>query len=186
MATNPVFNVDLAAVQAQLRLSGVSEGTDAFFMLEAAVLQVRAGFYARLGTSRMAFLIALPVVQAPTTNDQILRRIGDLCEVLWVRRVLLDKLPVVFMDNAGGDLEFINQEGTFRSITPERLNQERQSVDLQIEEWLALLAGDVTIGDAPDVQIHTQADQEPRMFPLGSLIGANQRLWGDPTREVQK
>ncbi len=184
MATNPVFNADMAAVKAQLRLSGVAEGSDASIMLEAALLQVRAGFYSRLGVDRMAVLTAIAPVQSPTTSDQILRRIGDLCEVLWVRMILLDKLPVVFMDNAGGDLEFINQEGTFRSITPERLEREHDRMQLQIEEWLALLAGDTAIGDAPDVQVHTQADQDPRMYPFGSLLGDNPRLWGDPTREI--
>jgi hypothetical protein len=184
MATNPVFNVDLAAVKGQLRLSGVVEGSDAHAMLEAAVLQVRTGFYSRLGNSRMTFLIGLVPVQSPTSDDEILRRIADLCETLWIRMILLDKLPAVFMDNSGGDLEFINQEGTFRSITPERLDRERERMALQIEEWLALLAGDVAIGDAPLVQVHTQADQEPRMFPFGSLVGQNPRLWGNPTRDI--
>lgn len=184
MATNPVFNTDLAAVKAQLRLSGIVEGSDAHAMLEAALLQVRTGFYARLGGARMTALLAISPVESPSTDDQILRRIADLCEALWVRCILLDKLPVTFMDNAGGDLEFINQEGTFRSITPERLDRERQRCQLQIEEWLALLAGDVAIGDAPSVQIHTQSDQSPRIYPMGSLNGDNSRLWGDPTRDL--
>lgn len=184
MATNPVFNSDLAAVKAQLRLSGISAGSDAQAMLEAAVLQVRTGFYARLGSTRMAALLAITPVASPTTNDQILRSIANLCETLWVRCILLDKLPIVFMDNSGGDVEFINQEGTFRSISPERLDGDRQRCALQVEEWLALLAGETEIGNAPDVQVHTQADQEPRMYPFGSLLGDNPRLWGNPTREI--
>lgn len=184
MATNPVFVADLATVKEQLRLTGVVEGSDAQSMLEAALLQVRTGFYSRLGGTRMATLIAITPSESPTTNDEILRAIGGLCEVLWARCILLDKLPVTFMDNSGGDLEFINQEGTFRSITPERLDAERQRCQIQIEEWLALLAGDVEIGSAPDVQIHTQDDQSPRMYPFGTLLGDNQRLFGDPTREI--
>jgi hypothetical protein len=184
VATNPTFNPDVAAVKASLRLTGVPENTDAHMMLEAALLQVRVGFYSRLGPTRMAVLVALPSVEAPTTTDQILRRIGDLCEALWVRLILLDKLPVLFMDNSGGDLEFLNQEGAWRSITPERLDRERQRMQVQIEEWLALLAGDIVVGEAPDVQVHTQADQDPRVFPLGTLVRENQRLFGDPTREI--
>lgn len=184
MATNPVFNSDLAAVKAQLRLSGIAAGSDAQVMLEAALLQVRAGFYSRLGSTRMTALLAMTSVAAPTTNDQILRSIANLCEVLWVRCILLDKLPIVFMDNSGGDVEFLNQEGTFRSITPERLDAERQRCSTQIEEWLALLAGETSIGNAPDVQVHTQADQEPRLYPFGTLLGDNPRLFGNPTREI--
>jgi hypothetical protein len=184
MAPNPVFVSELAALKAQLRLSGVSEGSDAHAMLEAAILQVRSGFYSRLGSARVAELVAITPVPAPTTDNQILRAIGALCEVLWIRMILLDKLPVLFMDNAGGDQEFINQEGTFRSITPERLDRERLRMETQIEEWLALLAGEVSVGNAPDVQVHTQVDQQPRLYPFGTLLGDNPRLWGDPTRTV--
>jgi len=184
MATNPVFVADLATIKAQLRLSGVAENTDAHAMLEAAILQVRTGFYTRLGGARMTVLLAITPVQAPTTNDQILRRIGDLAEVLWVRCILIDKLPMVFMDNTGGDQEFLNQEGAFRSITPERIEAQHLACMTQLEEWLALLAGEVILGDVPVVQIHTQADQEPRVYPFGSLVGDNLRLWGDPTREI--
>lgn len=184
MATNPVFNTDLEEVKAQLRLTGVAPGSDAQAILESVILQVRSGFYSRLGSARMATLVALPLVAAPTTNDEVLRTIGALCESLWTRCLLLDRLPVVFMDNAGGDAEFMNQEGTFRSITPERLDRERQRCMTQIELWLDILAGDVEIGDAPTTQIHTQADQDPRVFPFGSLTGANKRLFGDPTRNL--
>lgn len=184
MATNPVFNADLAAVKAALRLSGTVEGTDAHSMLEQALLTVRTGFYSRLGTARMAALLAISPVEMPTTNDQVLRRIADHCEIEWVRMHLLDRLPVTFMDNSGGDLEFINQEGTFRSIGPDRLDRLRGRLATQVEEWLALLSGDVEIGNAPNVQVHTQSDQEPRVYPMGSLLGDNLRLWGNPTRDL--
>ena len=184
MATNPVFLADLETLKSQLRLSGVVEGSDAHSMVEAALLQVRTGFYARLGATRVAALVALTPSESPTTNDGVLRSIAGLAEALWVRCILLDKLPVVFMDNSGGDQEFLNQEGAFRSITPERLDRERQRCQVQLEEWLALLAGDVEVGGAPDVQIHTQAVQTPRVYPLGTLLGGNLRLFGDPTREI--
>ncbi len=180
MATNPVFNSDLATVKARLRLSGVPETADAQAMLEAALLQVRTGFYSRLGADRMAALLAIVPVEAPSTPDEILRAIGELCEIQWTRCILLDRLPVTFMDNAGGDLEFINQEGTFRSISTDRLAAERQRCTIQVEEWLSQLAG----AESPVVQIHTQSDQTPRLFPFGTLVGGNRRLFGDPTREI--
>lgn len=181
MAVVPLFVASANSLKAELRLSGVVAGTDAQQILEAAMLQARAGLYSRLGVTRIDYLQTLPVVDAPSTADQVLRSIASMCEALWVRCILLDKLPVVFMDNSGGDIEFLNQEGTFRSITLERLNAERQRCQMQIEEWLALLAGEVDIGNAPSVQIHTQSDQSPRVFPNGTLVGRNGRLWGDPT-----
>ena len=185
MAPNPLFVPDLTTLKAELRLTGVAENTDAQTILESAVLQVRAGFYSRIPAARMTFLLAITPAAEPSTNDQILRAIGSLCEALWVRYVLLGKLPMLFMDNSGGDQEFVNQEGIFRSITPERLDRQKQADLTQIEEWLALLAGDVELGDAPLTQVHIQSDQLPRVFPLGTLIGENQRLWGDPTRELR-
>lgn len=182
---DPVFIASLDILKAQLRLSGIDVTSNAQAILEATVGRVRTEFYARLGVSRMVTLIALPSVSAPTTSEQVLRMIAEQCEALWVRCLLLDVLPVTFMDASGGDLEFINQEGTFRSIPDSRLAGIRERCQIQIEEWLALLSGEVDIGNAPGVQIHTQEDQAPRMFPNGSLLGRNARLWGDPTREIQ-
>lgn len=184
MAPSPLFVSNLESLQKQLRLSGIVEGTDAFAMLEAALLQARAGFYTRLGDARVAALVAITPVSAPATKNQILRSVAEMCEALWVRCILLDRLPVLFMDAAGGDQEFINQEGTFRSISPERLNQERSRNLEQIEEWLALLAGDLDLGDAPAVQITQQTGQLPRIYPFGSLLGENKRIFGDPTRDL--
>lgn len=181
---DPLFAQDVAAVKAALRLSGVAPDSDAHAMIEDSLSHVRAGFYQRLGGPRVATIKALPIVDNPTTDNEVLRSISVLCEVKWTQMVLLDKLPIIFMDASGGDQEFINQEGTFRSILPARLEAARARAEEQVEEWLAILAGDVAIGDGADVRLHTQSDQTPRVFPSGTLVGENDRLYGDPTRAI--
>lgn len=180
----PLFIADLDTLKAELRLSGVADTTDAHAIVEAAVREVRAGFYLRLGVARVATLVAITPAASPDDADEVLRSIAELCEALWVRCLLLDRLPTQFMDGGSGAQEFLNQEGIFRSLSAEQREQQRVRCQTQVEEYLDILAGDVAIGDGPPVQIHTQADQTPRAYPGGSLIEDNARLWGNPTREI--
>lgn len=181
---DPVFVSSLAVMKQSLRLSGVPTGSDADVMVQSALMQVRAGFYSRLGLARVAALVAISSVANPTTNDGILRGIAEETEVMWTRCLLLDRLPLQFMDSSGAEQEILNQEGTTRSMSAEVLREQKLACKAQIEEWLDILSGDVELGDVGSGRVHTQGDQTPRMFPNGTLGGANKRLFGDPTREI--
>lgn len=181
---DPLFIADMATLKAELRLTGVDSTTDAHAIVDAAVREVRAGFYLRLGVARVATLVALASAAEPDDADEVLRSIAELCESIWVRAILVDRLPTQFMDGGSGAQEFLNQEGIFRSMPQSQREAQRQRLMNQVEEYLDILAGDVAIGDGPPVQIHTQSDQTPRVYPAGSLIEDNARLFGDPTREI--
>ena len=181
--TNPLFVTDLATLKAQLRLSGVPSDQDAHVMVQSALMQVRAGFYARLGVTRVAELVALTPSADPTTENGILRGIAEQTEVMWTRCKLLDRMPTVFMDSSGAYQELLNQEGIARSLPLSHIEAQKARCSAQVEEWLAILDGSIVLGEG-NVQIATQADQEPRVFPQGSLVGRNRRLYGNPKREV--
>lgn len=185
MATAPLFVADLATLKAELRLSGVPSGADSDAIVQGACRIARARFYSVLGLARVGAILLWSHSDSPTTENEILRSIAEECEVAMVRCVLMDRLPNLFMDNSGGGLEFLNQEGAFRSTPRGDLDGQRQRCQVQIEEWLALLAGDVALGEGADVQIATQDRQSPSGYPGGSIVGDNERLWGDPTREIE-
>lgn len=127
-------------------------------------MTVRIGFNTRLGHARVAELVALTYDADPTGNDEIMRAIANRCEILWARVMLMDTLPAVFMD-AGAALQSYNDEGAFRSIDVEVRERDRARSLVQIEEWLAILAGDIEIGNGPLVQIWTSESPCPRPEP---------------------
>jgi hypothetical protein len=182
--TDPLFVADIATLKSALRLSGVPTDGDAHVMVQSALMQVRAGFYSRLGLAKVAALVAITPSANPTSTDPILRGIAQECETIWVRCLLLDRLATFYMDSSGAYQELLNQEGISRSMTPGAIAEQRKRCMTQIEEWLAILNGDVELGDGPDVQVYTQGDQTPRVFPNGTLSQNNRRLFGDPTREI--
>ncbi len=180
---DPLFNVNLAAVKARLRLTGVPSGVDADAMIQSALRTVRVNIYSRLGVSTVDGIVALASIENPTTADAITRGIAEQLEVLWTRVVLLDQLPTLFMDSGAGSQEFMNQEGLNRSMRSDLLENQLKRFLAQIEEWLGLLAGEVELGDNSS-NVLTNAPQLPTVYPLGSLIGQNQRLWGNPKRPI--
>lgn len=185
MAT-PLFVADEATLKARLRLSGVDAGSDAQAIIDEAVLMVRANVYARLGDTRVTELLAISFSETFTTNDGALRAIANNLEIKWVWLILMDRLPTIFMDNSGATQEVYNEEAAFRSLDPERLDSLRERCLIQIEDMLSILSGDQEIGDVGLGRIFTQDDQEPRLYPGGSLVGNNTRLIGDPTREISE
>lgn len=182
--TNPLFVADIATLKAQLRLSGVPSDQDAHAMVESALMQVRAGFYTRLGVTRVAELVAISPAANPTIENGILRGLAEQTEVMWTRCKLLDRMPTVFMDSSGAYQELLNQEGIARSLPLSHIEAQKARCAAQVEEALAILDGTVALGEAGEPNVATQGDQEPRVFPQGTLLGRNRRIFGDPTREV--
>lgn len=162
MAVAPLFVASMSVLQQRLRLSSIDSGADAQDILEDAVAQVRVGFYMRLGTTRTAQLVALSSSDNPTTNDAILRKIAEVAEVTWVRVILMDRLPMLWMDQSGGQNEVYNQEGAFRSMDPVGLRQTLVRMREQLDDWMAFLAGEVELGDdTPNVWTSSKPDPLP-------------------------
>ncbi len=182
--TDPLFVSSIAVLKQQLRLSGVPTNVDAHVMIQSALMQVRVGFYSRLGVDRVNELVALSTAANPTDEDGVLRGLAEQLEVMWTRCKLLDRFPTVFMDSSGAYQELLNQEGIARSLPLSHIQAQKEACDAQIEEWLAILSGEIALGESGEVNIHTQSDQTPRVFPQGTLGGGNLRLYGNPTRPI--
>ena len=170
----PLFLEDMAALQAALRLTDVRPESNALSILEQALRMARVRFYQRLGTSTVQDILDTDYVEDPTTDDEMKRFVANLCEIELVRLQLLDRMPVIFMDAGGQTREMYQNEGTFRSMDPQTLADIRQRIEAQIENWLALMAGEIELGDDEAVQAYTQTDVCPKPI-LGSsaFLGAD-------------
>lgn len=178
MTVTPLFLEDMAAVQTALRLTDLREGSDAVSILEQGVRAARVRFYQRLGPSTVAAILETVYTEAPEDADEMKRMIGNLCEVELVRLHLLDRMPVIFMDASGSAREAFNNEGAFRSMDPDTLAQIRVRIEAQIENWLAVLAGEIELGEGEQVQAYTQ--QAPCPKPI---LGSSPFLGADGTSQ---
>jgi hypothetical protein len=159
---------DIAAVQAALRLTDLREGTDAIAILEQGIRMARVRFYTRLGASTVQAILDTDYAEDPTTEDEMKRFVGNLCEVELVRLQLMDRMPLLFMDASGAARETYNNEGAFRSMDRDTLMAARLRIEAQVEEWLSLMAGDVVLGEEA-AQAYTQQNVCPKPV-LGATV----------------
>lgn len=148
--TNPYFLTDIATLKTRLRLSAVPTGTDAEAIIEDALEQVQGGLAIRLGMARLTELRNLfdsMLTPSPTVDEEVQMAICRVLEVTWTRVILMDRLPMLWMDQSGGDREVYNEEGAFRSLispkAPIMLQDMIQRLEGQIQDWLTFLVGTV-------------------------------------------
>lgn len=174
MSVVPLFLDEVADVQAALRLTDVREGTDAVTIIEQGIRSARVRFYQRLGPTTVATILETDYTDAPETTEEMKRMVGRLCEVEMVRLELLDRMPVIFMDASGSAREAFNSEGAFRSMDQETLAAIRARIEAQIENWLAILVGEIDLGDGELVQAYTQEKPDPTpILGISPFLGAD-------------
>lgn len=174
---------DLSEMKARMRLTGIVVDSNAEQIMHSVIAGVRGRLYGRLGVTTVAAVLATNPVVAPTTSTAIIRMIAYECEVLMVIVDLMCRLPMVFMDNSSGTDEIYNNEGVFRSMDADTLEQCRQSFRVQISEWLDIMAGDVELGKVGGPlqgRAFTQIPQDPKIYPAGSLRDDNYVLFTNP------
>lgn len=140
----PYFFDDIDELKGRLRLSAVPDSTDAQEIIEDALEQVQAGMAMRLGTDRLGELQDLfdtMATPSPTVDEEVNMAICRVLEVTWTRVILMDRLPMLWMDQSGGDREIYNQEGAFRGLSPTQLRDQMDRMEQQIQDWLNFLLG---------------------------------------------
>lgn len=186
MAVSPIFLTDTAELKSELRLSAVSDTKDAQQIIERAMVRVRVEMYRRLGTTRMAELIAIAPVENPTALDGLLRNAAESLEVKWVRVFLMDTLPTMFMDDSGGAQEVYNDEGAFRKSDAEDRAAQRKVCLAEIEELIEFLQ-DGELGNNTSIETYTSCPVT-KIIP-GDTLFPDQIQTADrilPTRQIDE
>lgn len=160
MAVAPLFAASMTVLKARLRLTGATSA-DGLATIDQAVLDVRAGFYRRLGAARITEIKTTNDIDAPATNAEILRSVATATEVLWARLKLMRTLPTLFMDASGSQQQRWNDEAGFRSAI-QQTEAEIKRLEAELEENLQLLEGTDDIGDESTVHATClEPDDEP-------------------------
>lgn len=142
MAVAPLFIPSMTALKATLRLTAAN-APDSLAILDDVVKQVRLGLYDALGSSRVTTILGTSSTDTPTTDAQLLRTKAEMAEGLWVRMLLMDRLPVQFMDAAAGALDQWNEDGLTRDFSASERKRIRDAIETQLQVLLAeLKSGD--------------------------------------------
>ncbi len=169
--SNPLFLEDVAAMMKELRLSGVPSGEDANSIVATALLEVRTGFYRRLGIERVGQLVDMDEeLDDPTTEEELLRSLARTTEIKWTFVVLMDRMPMLFMDDSGGAWQQFNEQGTFRKLGINERTEMRTRLLQEIKANLDILAGDQELGDETSVQGGSYGDEHCPHPKLGDTI----------------
>jgi len=148
----PLFVADAATLRTSLRLSALNEtASDAGALVDDAVREVRLGFARRLGLPRVTELVAMtydPTGGAPTTDDEMLRECANLTEILWVKKLLLTRLPTVFRDSSGEARLDFNTEALTRETAEADRQTEIERLNASVEDNLDFLAGRESVQDS--------------------------------------
>jgi hypothetical protein len=165
MAASPVFNPDLDTIKARLRLSAVDTG-DAAAVVDAAMEEVRLGLFAELGSLRVEEIQALSRETPAITDDGLTRLRADNIEQLWMRMILLQRLPSLFMQSAGVSRHAWNEEGITREASGKDIRDEVRGLRGLIRNGLAALLGQ----DTGDLVAYVPVPDETPPRPGDSIL----------------
>ena len=142
MAIAPLFLADMDTLKSRLRLSGAAQ-TDALAQIDQAVEDVRVKFYDEeqgLGLTVVTALLAIAYSENATTTEALKRTRANNLEVQWVRLLLLQRLPTIFMDGSAQTLDAWNEEPLTRN-GPRGVAKEIARLEKEIADGLAALLG---------------------------------------------
>jgi len=123
-----------------LKLDGVASA-GGLAQFDQGVREARVRFFLALGESRIATIVATTPSDAPTTTAGYIRLAASACEAAIVRRQLLPKLAVAFVEGSSTAQQTWNEEGMWRFGSQLDLDAELKRLDAQISEWLDFMAG---------------------------------------------
>lgn len=146
MAVAPLFNSSISALKSACRLSGSSQ-PDSLKIIDDAVKRVWNGFYAKLGAARVAAIVAVTPTDTPTTDDQLSRSRAEQAEVLWVKALLLNDLPVTFVDSGGAVRETWNEDAITRNPSDSERRKLVEAYMAEVTELLDLIAAPAEVPD---------------------------------------
>ena len=105
MAIEPLFMVDRAALVAELRLTNAIDG-DAPAIIDGTIQEVRINFYDCLTTTRVDEILTFATADNPSTDEERIRVRAEKTEVMWMRMLLLTRLPNFFLAHFGNSCIF--------------------------------------------------------------------------------
>lgn len=176
--SDPLFVANLATLKLKLRLTNTpSSSADTLAILDESILKARLTFNRRLGTQRVANLVAITEIANPQTEDEILRSLASVVETKLVYVELLRKLPNTFMDASGDVNKRWNEEAPIRERGQTNLEREIKRLLDEIEQDMEMLNEEEALADEASFHVFdgTPTSTPPRP---GDSIRLNRRRCG--------
>ncbi len=141
MTVEPLYNVDLETLLTIVRIAPADDA-NTLAAVGQAVSDVRLGLFSRLTRTRALEIAGYSLVDNPTTDEEILRKQGASAEALWLMILLVQRLPVLFMDNNAVN-DVFNDEPLTRDA-----NSKMYELIGSWKKQLELILGDLVAPDA--------------------------------------
>lgn len=159
MATTPVFCASLAALQAQMRLSTLTE-SDALEVFKGEVRAARVRLYSTLGKDRVDAILATALTDTPETDAAIVRLAAADLEGKIVLLNLRRRLPSSFRDASATSLRTWNEAPEAPGRDP--FDVENRRLEADIEALFDTVSGESDVGDAVTVRVdNVEPDEIP-------------------------
>lgn len=168
MAVEPLYNESLDKLLLIARIEPANDD-NTLAAVEQAVRDVRLGFFSQLGRDRTLEIVTYPLVDNPTTDDELLRSSAASAEALWLTILLMQRLPVLFMDNSASAGDKFNDEPLTRDATG--LQSSKDDLQSQLDNLLGELADESSNLD-PSVKSALNGPDEPYLLSEHKLGGS--------------
>jgi hypothetical protein len=134
----------------RLALSGSSQA-DTLAEINTATIEVNVRLHARLGDALVAEILTTPpltnpldindppAMNGPATSKQRQRAMAEQAEVLWVKWILIQELPTLFMDSSFNVDQQWNEEGLTRRTNPTNVQDMADRVWKRLQDILGFL-----------------------------------------------
>jgi len=139
MAVEPLYNDTLESLLLIARIEPADD-TNTVAAVAQAVRDVRLGFFSRLGKTRSLEIAGYTLVDNPLTDDEVTISGAASAEALWLTLILMQRLPVLFMDNSSSGGDVFNDEPLTRDATA--LIASKKDLNAHLEDLLGELADD--------------------------------------------
>jgi hypothetical protein len=180
MAVDPLFVPSMADLKRRLALSGSTQ-TDTQAEINTAAIEVNVRLHARLGEALVAQIQAIPdlidalnpsadppVLIEPTDADGRLRAMAEQAEVLWVKWILIQELPTLFMDSSFNVDQQWNEEGLTRRTNPTNVQDMADRVWKRLQDILGFITSSNFTGMVDARIIEPDASPAP-LRPGGTI-----------------
>lgn len=180
MTAAPLFIPDLETLKARLRMLDVS-GQEGAAVLDQAIEEVRVLLYDSLDPSRISAILAADFDPAAATPEAIDRLRAANLEYTWVRYLLVQRVPSLFVEfNSSHLRQTWNDNAIVREISPTLHRDMLDRLWQIIQSMLDRLNGtDDAGGNGFAIATIGPATIPPR--PFGSILGED--IWPASTVE---
>lgn len=180
MAVEPLFVPSMADLKERLALSGSTQ-TDTEAELNTATIEVNVRLHARLGEALVAKIVAIPeltdpldpgdppALVAPTTADGRLRAMAEQAEVLWIKWILIQELPTLFMDSSFNVDQQWNEEGLTRRTNVANVQDMSDRIWHRLQGILGFILSSSNFGGMVDARIIGPEATPAPLRPGGTL-----------------